>query len=136
MLKEFYPLATLKPEVIKTGTGKKLSDLTLEAVMNGEVSNDDFKITVQTLELQAQIAEENGYFEVARNFRRAAELTKLSNERILEIYDTLRPGRSTKEQLLRIADELEVVHGAHVVSTFIREAAIVYEERGLFKEKE
>ncbi len=37
------------------------------------------------------------------NFERAAELTAVPDDRILEIYNALRPYRSTKEELLAIA---------------------------------
>ena len=38
----------------------------------------------------------------AGNLRRAAELISVPDERILEIYNALRPYRSTKEELLNI----------------------------------
>ncbi len=44
---------------------------------------------------------------VARNFRRAAELIAIPDERILAIYNALRPFRSSQAELLAIADELE-----------------------------
>lgn len=41
------------------------------------------------------------------NFERAAELTAVPDDRILEIYNALRPYRSTKDELMAIADDLE-----------------------------
>lgn len=41
------------------------------------------------------------------NFERAAELTAVPDDRILEIYNALRPYRSTCAELLAIADDLE-----------------------------
>ena len=41
------------------------------------------------------------------NFERAAELTAVPDDRILEIYNALRPYRSTQAELLAIADDLE-----------------------------
>ncbi len=125
-----FPLATKRPDLVKTSTGKSLSDITLEAVIKGEITADEIRITPQTLELQAQIAEKVGRPQLAQNCRRAAELTKVSDERILQIYNQLRPYRCTKAEMLAIADELETKYGAKVCASFVREAADVYERRG------
>ncbi|CEH34994.1 diol dehydratase small subunit [Romboutsia lituseburensis] len=124
-----YPLATKIPESISTPTGKKLNDITLESVMLGQIKPEDIRISKETLEMQAQIAEEMKRDAIARNFRRAGELISVPDERILEIYNALRPFRSTKEELLTIADELEEKYNAKVNADFIREAAQVYETR-------
>lgn len=65
------------------------------------------RISRQTLEYRAQIAEQMQRHAVARNFRRAAELIAIPDERILAIYNALRPFRSSQAELLAIADELE-----------------------------
>lgn len=124
-----YPLATKIPEGINTPTGKKLNDITLESVMSGEIKPEDIRISKETLEMQAQIAEGMKRYAIARNFRRAGELISVPDERILEIYNALRPFRSTKEELLEISDELEQKYNAKVNAEFIREAAQVYETR-------
>ena len=82
-----YPLATRCPEHILTPTGKPLTDITLEKVLSGEVGPQDVRISRQTLEYQAQIAEQMQRHAVARNFRRAAELIAIPDERILAIYN-------------------------------------------------
>ena len=102
-----YPLGYNRKDLIKTSTGKSLDDITLEAVMNDRVGPNDVRITAETLEYQAQIAESVGRKIFAMNLRRAAELTRISDDRILEIYNALRPFRSTKAELIAIADELE-----------------------------
>ncbi|MCH1959940.1 MULTISPECIES: diol dehydratase small subunit [Romboutsia] len=124
-----YPLATKIPNLIKTPTGKKLEDITLESVMSQDIKPEDIRISKETLEMQAQIAEGMNRNAIARNFRRAGELISVPDERILEIYNALRPFRSTKEELLEIADELENIYDAKVNADFIREAAEVYEVR-------
>ncbi len=124
-----YPLATKIPNLIKTPTGKKLEDITLESVMSQDIKPEDIRISKETLEMQAQIAEGMNRNAIARNFRRAGELISVPDERILEIYNALRPFRSTKEELLEIADELETIYNAKVNADFIREAAEVYEVR-------
>jgi propanediol dehydratase small subunit len=67
---------------------------------------------------------------LGRNFRRAAELTKVPDDRLLEIYNAMRPYRSTKAELLAIADELDKKYGAKITAAFVAEAAQVYERRG------
>lgn len=129
-----FPLATNRPDLVKTATGKGLDQITLDAAMKGEITADELRITPETLELQAQIAEKVGRPQLARNIRRAAELTRVSDERILQIYNALRPYRSTKTELLAIADELEGKYGAKINAAFIREAASVYEARGRLKQ--
>lgn len=128
-----FPLAAKRPQLLKTATGKKFSDITLDAVMRGEITPDDLRITAETLDLQAQIAEAVGRRQLAQNLRRAAELTRVPDQRILEIYNALRPYRSTKEELLQIADELEQKYSAPLCAALVREAADVYERRKRLK---
>lgn len=80
--------------------------------------------------MQAQVAEDAGRSTLARNLRRAAELNPVPDDRLLEIYNALRPYRSTKAELYEIADELENQYGAKVSAGFVREAADVYDSRG------
>jgi propanediol dehydratase small subunit len=124
-----YPLASKRPELVKTPTNKSLDDITLEEVLNGNVTPSEIRISKETLELQAKVAERVGRTAFARNLRRAAELVEIPDERILEIYNALRPYRSTKEELLEIADELLNKYNAKINSEFIREVAEVYEQR-------
>ncbi|KKB41380.1 diol dehydratase small subunit [Bacillus thermotolerans] len=131
--KEDYPLATKRPELIQAPTGKTLDDLTLQGVLNGEVKPEDVRISADTLELQAQVAESIGRDPFARNLRRAAELIAVPDDRILDIYNALRPYRSTKEELLAIADELEQQYNATINAKLVREAADVYETRDRLK---
>ena len=124
-----YPLAAKRPELLKTPTGKKLSDITLEKVLNGEVIPKDVSIAPETLRMQAEIADGVGRTQFANNLRRAAELTAIPDARILEIYNALRPYRSTKQELLAIAEEMETKYNAKINAAFVIEAAGVYERR-------
>lgn len=128
-----YPMAEKRPELVKTATGKALSEITLDAVVSGTVQAEEIRITPQTLEYQAQIGESIGRPQFARNLRRAAEMTAVPDARILQIYNALRPNRSTKAELLAIAEELETKYGARVCAGFVREAADVYERRRVLK---
>ncbi|MGB5057939.1 MAG: diol dehydratase small subunit [Candidatus Promineifilaceae bacterium] len=128
-----YPLAQKRRELVKTATGKTLDDITLDAIMSGAVKAEEIRITPQTLEYQAQIAESISRPQLARNMRRAGELTNVPDERVLGMYNALRPNRSSKAELLAIADELESQYGAKVCANFVREAAGVYEARDVLK---
>lgn len=126
-----YPLAANRPELLKTPTGKRLDDLTMEAVLAGEVGPDDLRIAPDTLRLQAQIADSVGRPQLGENFRRAAELTAIPDEKVLAIYNALRPRASTKEGLLELASELDGTYRATLCAQLVREAADVYERRGI-----
>lgn len=130
--KKDYPLAEQRPELIFTPTGKKIDQITMDKVLAGDVKVDDCRISAQTLEYQAQIAESAGNRQMALNLRRAAELTSFSDERVLEIYGAMRPFRSTKEELTMIAEELEE-KGAVLNAAFVREAIEVYQKRKKLK---
>ena len=127
-----YPLTSKRKGDIKTPTGKALEDITLEKVLSGEINADDIRISPETLE----IAESMNRDAIARNFRRAAELIRVPDDRILEMYNALRPYRSTKEDLFKIADELETKYDAKVNADFVREAAEVYETRNKLRIEE
>ncbi len=118
---------------MKTATGKTLEDITLENVLAGKVSAQDMRITPETLRIQAAIAKDAGRDRLAVNFERAAELTAVPDDRILEIYNALRPYRSTKEELLAIADDLEKQYRATTCAAFVREAAELYVQRRKLK---
>jgi propanediol dehydratase small subunit len=126
-----YPLASHRPELLRTPTGKRLDEITMEAVLAGEVSAEDLRIAPETLRLQAQIADSVGRPQLGQNFRRAAELTALPDEKVLGFYNALRPRASTKQQLIMIAEELERDYSATLCAGLIREAADVYERRGI-----
>ena len=127
--KDDYPLSQKKADVVKSATGKKLDEFTMENVMSGTIGAADCRIAPETLEMQAQVAESVNRNSFARNLRRASELIAIPDTRILEIYNSLRPYRSTKTELLAIADELENKYNAKINAKFIREAAELYEKR-------
>ena len=127
-----YPLGVKMPEAIKTPTGKPFSSLSYEKVIAGELTSDDMRIAPETLEMQAQVAESVGREAFAGNLRRAAELIAVPDERLLQIYNALRPYRSTKQELLDIAAELDGYKAA-IAAGLVREAAEVYEKRGRLK---
>ena len=131
-----YPLSEKRRDLVMTSKGRSIDDITLDAVMEGEIEADEIRVTPEILEYQAQIAESIGRPQLAANMRRAAELTAVPDDRILEICNTLRPDRATKDELLEIADELENEYDAQINADLIREAADVYETRGRLKASE
>ncbi len=128
-----YPIGEKRPELIKTPSGKQLNTIVLDDLLKGNVKSDDFRITAETLEMQASVADSVGRTPFAHNLRRAGELTRVPDEKILEMYNALRPGRSTKQELLTIGDELDRQYSAPITATFVREAADVYEKRNYLK---
>ncbi len=128
-----YPLAENRPDLVRTRRHKPLEDLTLPAIMAGEVTLEDLRITPRALRLQAEVAEAAGRPAIARNFERAAEIVDVPQDVILGIYELLRPGRAkSKAALLEAARTLRETYGAGRMADFIAEAAEVYERRGLF----
>ena len=117
-------------DVTRAWSGKPIDELTLDAVMAGEVGVADLRIHPDTLEHQAQVAEAHANPQLAENFRRAAELTALDDHEVLRIYEALRPGRSSGADLDELADSL-AQRGAPRNAELIREAALVYQRRGL-----
>lgn len=129
-----YPVYEKHPDLIKTQTGKTVDEINMDSILSGKLTPDDCKISADTLEYQAQIQESFGNPQVAANFRRAAEMTRIPDERILEIYNCMRPNVSTKEELLEIAGELETKYDAKINAALIKEAAEVYESRNMLRQ--
>jgi propanediol dehydratase small subunit len=129
-----YPLAETRPEGVRALSGKPMSEITLDAILAGDVSMDDLRIDASALRQQAAIARAAGRPTLARNLERGADLVAVPQDVIMEIYDLLRPGRAkTKDQLLAAARTLRDKYGAATVAAFVEEAADVYERRGLFR---
>jgi propanediol dehydratase small subunit len=131
-----YPLAEKRPDLVRTRSGKRLADLTLDALETGAVALEDLRITPQALRQQAEIARAAGRPTLARNFERAAELVDVPQDVILRIYELLRPGRAKgKADLLAAAQLLRDTYKADKMASFVEEAAAVYERRGLFSKR-
>jgi propanediol dehydratase small subunit len=126
-----YPLGVHRKDLLFTPTGKSVDEITIEAVVSGKVTAEDLRITPDTLRLQAQISEKVGRVQLGANLRRAAEMTAISDARVLEIYNALRPNASTKAELEAIATELATSYQAENLAALVREAADVYEGRDI-----
>jgi len=128
-----YPLAENDADQLQAASGKRFEELTLEAAIDGGLQPDDLRIHAETLRAQSEIARQAGHPQFADNLLRAAELTAVPNEEVLKIYDLLRPGRASYQQLTGLADLLEKNYQALATARFIREAAEVYRARGLLR---
>jgi len=113
-------------------SGKHVEDVTLDALRAGDLDVEDVRIHPETLEHQAQVADAHGNPQLAANFRRAAELALVADSLVMGIYEALRPRRSTFDELLAVAADLES-SGAPLNAALVREAAEVYLARGLLR---
>ena len=118
-----YPLSEKSPELLRTPSGVRFADITLEAVMAGAIGMEDLRVTAEALEMQAQVADAANRPQLAENLRRAAELVAVPEETILEIYRALRPGRADRESLSALAERLTTEYGAVRCAALVREAA-------------
>jgi len=126
-----FPLGSRRRDLVRTPGGLGLDELTLDALRSGRLDASEMRATAQTLELQAQVALAAGRSQLAANLERAAELTGVPDEVVLEIYTALRPHRSTAEELESWAERLEGEFGAEKTAAFVREAGAVYAKRNL-----
>jgi len=108
-------------------------DLSLDAVLRGELRAEDVRITPATLERQAAAAEQAGNPQLAENLRRGAELVAFGDDELLHFYEMLRPGRSSAAELDALAATL-AERGAERCATLVREARAAYVRRGLIEE--
>jgi propanediol dehydratase small subunit len=120
-------------DTVRTASGRSLDELNMGPLCAGELTAEDFRISGGTLRRQADAAEAAGYWQLAENLRRAAELTAISNQEVFDMYKALRPNRSTYDQLITLADHLENDLDAPLTAAFVREAAEVYQERDILR---
>lgn len=126
-----YPLGEHEKDSIQSKTGKKLSEITLDEIKKGNVTADDIKISKEMLYNQGQVAKESDNLGLAKNFERASELVDVPDEVILDMYNKLRPNRSTKLELVNMAKELLEKYKAVNCAKLVMEAAEIYEKRGI-----
>jgi propanediol dehydratase small subunit len=111
-------------------SGKRLEEINLDALRRGELETSDLRIHPDSLERQARVAEAHANPQLADNLRRAAELTRLSDDEVLETYEALRPGRSSRRELEALAESL-AARGLSRCAALVSEAASVYARRRL-----
>ncbi|MBQ4258671.1 MAG: diol dehydratase small subunit [Lachnospiraceae bacterium] len=126
-----YPLGEYEKDTITSKSGKKLKDITLQEVKNGNVTAEDIKISKETLMKQGQVCRENDNPIMAENMERASELVDVPDDVILKMYNKLRPNRSTYEELVLMAQELLEKYHAPRCAKMVLEAAEIYKKRGV-----
>ena len=91
-----YPLGTRRPDLVSTPSGLPLDDVTLEAARDGRARGvRRLRATPETLAAAgARSPARPGRTQLADDLERAAELTAVPDDELLEIYTALRPGRS------------------------------------------
>lgn len=131
-----YPLAENHAAKIKGARGKALSDIALDAVIDGSVTIEDLRITPAALEAQADVARAAGRPRLADNFLRGADLVAVPQDVIMLAYELLRPGRAkSKADLVEMAQTMRETYKAERIAVFIEEAAETYQARGLFTKR-
>ncbi len=125
-----YPLGEHHRDVVRSQSGRTADDLTVLDIRSGVITADDVRVDPDTLRQQADFAEAGGNPQLADNLRRGAELAVFSDDDVLRIYDGLRPGRSSRAELMALADELDD-GGAPLCAALVREALEHYVRRGL-----
>jgi propanediol dehydratase small subunit len=123
-----YPLGSARPDLVRSPTGTPLDDL----VLDGDVTAADLRASSETLRMQSEVARAAERPRLADNLTRAAELSSVPDDAILDVYTALRPRRSTADELEGWAARLEEL-GAPANAAFVREAAEVYALRGLLR---
>ena len=123
----------MKKNTNYTFSGRSIEELSVQGILSGELTAEDFRIHGERLNHQAKVVDEAGYAQLAENLRQAGELTHMSNEEILEIYNTLRPRRTSYTEMIDMADRLENERKAPLTASLLREAAEVYLKRGIVK---
>jgi len=118
--------------VTRAFSGRSAEELTTDALAREELSTDDVRIHPDTLQAQADVAERHGNPQLAANFRRGAELARLSEAEVMALYEALRPHRSSAEELAALAGQLDQ-QAAPLCAALVREAAEVYDRRGLVR---
>jgi propanediol dehydratase small subunit len=129
---------TREPEEIdprRRRSGADPAALTLDRLRAGQIMPDDVTISRETLLAQAARADQEGYPQLARNFRRAAELTAIPNDVLLQTYEKLRPYRSTYYALLALSQEISARYDAPETGEYIRQAAEAYRTKGLLAQE-
>jgi len=116
---------------VLSGTGAHMGDITVEAVIAGKIKPDDIKISAETLKRQGRVAAGAGRPQMEENMLRAAEMTNIPDSVLLEIYNKLRPRRSSREELEKIADDLAGLYNAPRCAALVRDALEIYEKRGI-----
>lgn len=130
---DLYPLSEKHSEILRSHSGKKLSEINMEQIINGRITSEDIRISRESLILQAEVARQAGKHQLAMNFIRSAELIEVPDDEILKMYNMLRPFRSSESELNDLILELENKYQADLCASLVRETLEVYKKRDILK---
>ena len=106
--------------------------LTVQGAVDGTLGMTELRMQPEALRHQAELAESGGNPQLGQNLRRAAELAVLSDTQVMQIYESLRPSRSSAEELADVVRMLDD-HDAPLCARLVQEAATAYARRGLLR---
>ena len=129
-----YPLGTRRPDLVATPGGTPLAEVTLDGLRDGRVDAATCAPRRRRCCARPPWPTPPAARRWPRTWRAPAELARVPDDEILEIYTALRPHRSTEDDLLRWAARLEEAYGAHQTAAFVRGAIPVYSKRKLLLE--
>lgn len=118
------------PVTPKAMSGRSVSELSVEGVCHEDLQSPDIRIHPDTLHHQAARADRFGNPQLAENLRRGAEIALLEDSELMHIYDALRPGRSTVEEMRAIAAGLDS-RDMPRIARLVGEAADMYARRNM-----
>jgi propanediol dehydratase small subunit len=131
-----YPLRVHHADTVRSAGNHTLDEIQIDNINREVLSPKDLNIHADTLLAQANISRQAGFTRLSENLTRAAELTQLSNQELLQLYDRLRPGRSSYAELIGLANLLEEKYHAVFCAQLFREAAEIYKVRKLFRKED
>ena len=106
--------------------------LTVANAVDGKLGLTHLRMDPAVLAQQAVVAEDGGNPQLAENFLRAAEMATMDDEDVMNLYEALRPHRSTGAELEALRVSLER-RGAGRCAELVRQAADAYTRRGLLR---
>ena len=81
--------------------------LTVANAVDGKLGLTHLRMDPAVLAQQAVVAEDGGNPQLAENFLRAAEMATMDDEDVMNLYEALRPHRSTGAELEALRGSLE-----------------------------
>ena len=111
-----YPLGEHHRDAVRSQTGRRADELTVDGIKSGAITSADAAVDPGTLLLQADFAERGGNPQLAENLRRGAELASFSDDDVLRFL-------SRKSHLLPLET------GGHALSDKGRESLADIEQQ-------
>ena len=105
------------PAPVTGKRGKALAEITLDAVLAGDVDDGGSSHHAAGAAGAGRVARDAGRPTLALNFERGAELVEVPQDLIMQVYELLRPGRAkSKEELLDAAATMRGTYKAERIA--------------------